>query len=144
MAKGKDDPAELRKGERVVATIDLREVPAGTAGKVTTVHGLSWIRYWVRFDNGVTMGSIHRQKLAREGQWDPETAAREAAEREQAAAAAEQAGAESTPDAADGDAPTDTPKSEAPKSEAPKSEAASKVPAHLLERARKAREKAAG
>jgi hypothetical protein len=55
---------QLRKGAKVVATTDLRDVPEGTKGKVTMVSGLTWIRYWVRFDNGVSLGSISRDKLA--------------------------------------------------------------------------------
>jgi hypothetical protein len=55
---------QLRKGAKVVATTDLRDVPEGTPGKVTMVSGLTWIRYWVRFDNGVSLGTISRDKLA--------------------------------------------------------------------------------
>lgn len=55
---------QLRKGTKVVATTDLRGVPEGTEGKVIMVSGLSWIRYWVRFANGVALGSIARHKLA--------------------------------------------------------------------------------
>ena len=54
----------LRKGDKVVTTADLRNVPEGTAGKVIVVNGLTWIRYWVRFDNGEVLGSIDRSKLA--------------------------------------------------------------------------------
>jgi hypothetical protein len=54
----------LRKGDKVVTTADLRNVPEGTAGKVIVVNGLTWIRYWVRFENGEVLGSISRDKLA--------------------------------------------------------------------------------
>ncbi|MCU1371105.1 MAG: hypothetical protein JWO77_2299 [Ilumatobacteraceae bacterium] len=54
----------LRKGDKVVTTVDLRNVPEGTAGKVIVVNGLTWIRYWVRFANGEVLGSISRDKLA--------------------------------------------------------------------------------
>mgnify|MGYP000884980808 CR=1 FL=1 len=54
----------LRKGDKVVTTAELRHVPEGTAGKVIVVNGLTWIRYWVRFDNGEVLGSISRDKLA--------------------------------------------------------------------------------
>ena len=64
MAATELDPDQLRKGAKVVATTDLRGVPEGTPGKVMLVAGLSWIRYWVRFDNGVQLGSIDRSKLA--------------------------------------------------------------------------------
>lgn len=63
------DPNELGKGDKVVAAMALRGVPEGTEGKVEVVIGLSWIRYWVRFANGVTMGSIHRRKLATPKEW---------------------------------------------------------------------------
>lgn len=55
---------KLRKGAKVVATTELRDVPEGTPGKVTMASGLSWTRYWVRFENGVTLGTISRDKLA--------------------------------------------------------------------------------
>jgi hypothetical protein len=60
----------LRKGDAVVAAVDLRGVPAGTTGKVFLVNGLTWIRYWVRFGNGVVMGSINRSKLATPDEWE--------------------------------------------------------------------------
>jgi hypothetical protein len=59
----------LRKGDKVVLTTDLREVPEGTEGKVVLVVGLSWIRYWVSFDNGVAVGSINRTHLATPAEW---------------------------------------------------------------------------
>jgi hypothetical protein len=63
MAKTATAP-DLRKGTKVVATTDLRDVPEGTTGKVILVAGLSWIRYWVRFDNGISLGTIDRSCLA--------------------------------------------------------------------------------
>ena len=53
------------KGEKVVATEDLRRVPAGTPGKVKLVNGFEWTRYWVFFDNGEKLGSIDGSKLVR-------------------------------------------------------------------------------
>jgi hypothetical protein len=64
MAKTASAPVQLRKGAKVVATAPLRDVPEGTEGKVMMVTGLSWIRYWVRFANGVQLGQISRDKLA--------------------------------------------------------------------------------
>src|SRR4051812_19706923 len=69
MAKPATLPRELRRKERVIATVELRGVPAGTEGVVTMVSGLTWVRYWVRFDNGVAMGSINRSHLARPDEW---------------------------------------------------------------------------
>jgi hypothetical protein len=48
----------------------MRDVPEGTKGKVVLVNGLSWIRYWVRFDNGVAMGSVNRANLATPKEWE--------------------------------------------------------------------------
>jgi len=60
---------DLRKGAKVVARTALREVPEATTGKVTMVTGLTWIRYWVRFDNGVSLGTIDRKRLATPDEW---------------------------------------------------------------------------
>ncbi len=127
MAKTAVQPVELRRKERVVATRDLRGVPEGTEGTVAMVSGLTWIRYWVRFDNGVAMGSLDRSKLARPDEWarhlrgeDEPTAADDdgGGDADGAAAAAEaSSGADLT-----------TPNGTV-------------VPARLVERAKKARER---
>lgn len=69
MAKTATAPEQLRKGTKVRALTHLRDVAKGTKGKVILVDGLSWIRYWVRFDNGVYLGSVPRQDLATPEQW---------------------------------------------------------------------------
>lgn len=69
MAKRDDAPGVLRKGDKVICATELREVPEGTPGKVVLVVGLSWIRYWVRFENGVAVGSINRKDLATPAEW---------------------------------------------------------------------------
>jgi hypothetical protein len=69
MAKMESTDALLKPKERVVATADMPGIPEGTTGKVIFPEGLTWIRYWVRFDNGVVRGTIDRSKLARPGEW---------------------------------------------------------------------------
>ncbi len=64
-----DAPQVLRKGDDVVCARDLREVPEGTEGRVALVVGLSWIRYWVSFANGVAVGSVNRKDLATPAEW---------------------------------------------------------------------------
>jgi hypothetical protein len=59
---------QLRRHEKVVAAVDLPGVPAGTPGKVFLVSGITWIRYRVRFANGVEIGSLNRSALARAGE----------------------------------------------------------------------------
>ena len=117
----KDDKAEhLKRGAKVVALTDMRGVPRGTTGRVTMVSGLSWIRYFVDFDNGVSMPSVDRSKLATPSEWQEWKDRPEGA----AAAAAEEA---PTEEAAAGEA----------------TESVGGIPAHLLERSRQARERLA-
>jgi hypothetical protein len=69
MAKKESTDPVLKAKERIVATADMPGIPEGTTGKVILPEGLTWIRYWVRFDNGVVRGTIDRSKLARPGEW---------------------------------------------------------------------------
>ena len=70
MAKRDDASEVLGKGDEVILTTDLREVPEGTRGKVVLVVGLTWIRYWVAFENGVAVGSVNRRHLATPAEWE--------------------------------------------------------------------------
>jgi hypothetical protein len=63
-----DRTTPLRRKDRVVAAVDLPGIPAGTTGRVTMVAGFDWIRYWVRWDNGVQRGSMNRKVLVRPGE----------------------------------------------------------------------------
>jgi hypothetical protein len=124
MAKTLAFDTPFRKGDKVTATVDLPNVPAGTTGRVKLVNGLTWTRYWVFFDNGVDLGSIDQKALVRTKQWDDYQVHRlEAATRATAPAAAPSGdgdGGAAAPAAAPG--------------------AGSGVPEHLLERTRKRRE----
>ena len=117
------------KGEKVLATEDLRRVPAGTSGKVKLVNGFEWTRYWVFFDNGEKLGSIDGSKLVRPRHLDAwearQAAAAEAAEQAAATGTAELAGTGSD-DGGDGAA-------------ASGSVSGVQVPPHLLERSSAAR-----
>ncbi|MFN0092520.1 MAG: hypothetical protein ACKVWR_19980 [Acidimicrobiales bacterium] len=130
MAKKRELDRPLRKGDRVVVTVDIPGAPEGTQGKVKLVNGLgsrTWQRYWVFFDNGAQLGSIGADKLVRAEGWEQFKLDRAAA----AEAAASAAAAPPKPVAVE------------PAAEEKPAGAKSKVPAHLLERAKKAREKAA-
>ena len=69
MAKTDTASRDLRKGAKAVARTALRDVPEGTPGKVILVAGLTWIRYWVRFDNGISLGTVDRKVLATPEEW---------------------------------------------------------------------------
>lgn len=71
-----DDAQEFHKGDRVRAIRDLPGIPAGTEGTVMLPTGINWVRYRVRFDNGVERGMLdtrHVDRLAKErkraGSW---------------------------------------------------------------------------
>ncbi|MCP5026803.1 MAG: hypothetical protein GY929_11025 [Actinomycetia bacterium] len=74
----------FKKGTRVVLNSTLNGVPEGTAGKVGISSGLSWVKYWVTFDNGRQMGSVGHDKLVPEGEWDHFLANRDRLEAEAA------------------------------------------------------------
>lgn len=119
----------FRKGELVIATRDLEDVPGGTEGKIQLHNGLgSWHRYWVLFEGTRQMGQVDHDDLVRPSQlqaWkDRKVEAALAAERA-ASGAAEAAAAEVTAGDAGGGA-------------------ASLIPAHLLERSKAAKARLLG
>ena len=92
MAKTVDLGARISSGAKVRATVDLPGVPAGTAGKVAMSNGITWKRYWVRFENGELLGHVDHDNIVISRAWDAYFR-----EKERAAAAAE-AGATATGD----------------------------------------------
>jgi hypothetical protein len=58
LARPHADQLDLDRRDRVVATVDLPGVPAGTEGKVILANGFNWLRYRVRFANGVELGDL--------------------------------------------------------------------------------------
>ena len=83
MAKTVDLSQRIKSGAKVLATTDLPGVPKGTRGKVAMSNGITWKRYWVRFENGELLGHIDHDNIVIERAWD-----RYFAEKEAAAAAA--------------------------------------------------------
>ena len=127
MAKAATVDTEFRRNERVVALQDLVGVAAGTPGRVLLVDGLSWIRYRVLFENGVDIGTLDPRYLARPNDFDRRRAELEESEARAARAAeapaADEAGGEA---AAVGDSAVIN---------------GVTVPAHLIERAQRARQR---
>jgi hypothetical protein len=87
-------PDEFKRNETVKTLDALPGVPQGTKGRVYLVDGFAWTRYRVLFDNGIDVGSLDGSSLARPRDYEAalerraraEEAAEEAAARAEAAA----------------------------------------------------------
>lgn len=126
MAKG-SVVTEFRRNESVRALDDLPGVPQGTKGKVLLVDGFTWTRYRVAFDNGYDLGSIDGSHLSRVNQYDQALAQRDLAETATVADAAADDGADASA-AVSGEGAVVN---------------GVTIPAHLLERSKRARERLA-
>jgi hypothetical protein len=116
-----DREQKFDRHDRVVANIDLHGVPIGTPGKVIAVSGLTWMRYHVLFENGVSRGSLDSRHIVKPEDFVPLD------ERVEEIAAAPEGPVADGGDGAAADASGDR----------------GGVPAHLLERSKKARERLA-
>lgn len=58
MARAKRKDGIYQAGDKVRVAEELPGVPVGTEGEVKMVTGLTWIRYRVRFDNGIELNLI--------------------------------------------------------------------------------------
>lgn len=130
MAKGAIAPkvaTEFRRNERVKALDDLPGVPKGTEGQVLLVDGFTWTRYRVAFDNGRDLGSIDGARLARPREYEAALRLREAAAEQEAVATTNGAAAdEAAASSGEGAVVNGV-----------------TIPAHLLERSKRARERLA-
>ena len=79
MAKTVDLSTRIRSGAKVRATTDLPGVPQGTSGKVAMSNGITWKRYWVRFENGELLSHVDHDKIVLSRAWDQYFLEKEAA-----------------------------------------------------------------
>lgn len=63
LARPHSDQLDLRMGDRVRTTVELRGVPTGTEGKVILANGFNWQRYRVLFENGAEIGDLDHRHL---------------------------------------------------------------------------------
>jgi hypothetical protein len=54
-----------KRGTKVRLVDDIPGHPSGSAGKVAVANGFAWVRYWVRFADGDTVGHIDHNHLVR-------------------------------------------------------------------------------
>ena len=118
-------PGEFRRDDKVKTLDALPGVPQGTAGRVYLIDGFAWTRYRVLFTNGVDVGSLDGSALALPRDYEAALQRREAAA--EAAETAEVAVDEGGEAAAAGGAD--------------KTVNGVVVPALLLERSKRARER---
>jgi hypothetical protein len=126
MAK-RSAPHEFKRGETVRTLDPLPRVPQGTKGRVYLVDGFAWTRYRVLFANGEDVGSLDGSVLARPKDFDAALARREQATRADEAA---------TGAAGDGDG-----EAAAAAGGSDKTVNGVVVPALLLDRSKRARER---
>ena len=120
-------PDEFKRNETVKTLDALPGVPQGTTGRLYLVDGFAWTRYRVLFDNGVDVGSLDGSSLARPRDYEA------ALERRARAESAEEV-AVSAAGSGDGDA-------EAAGGGGDKTVNGVVVPALLLDRSKRARER---
>jgi len=121
------EPGPLKIGTKVTATRDVNGVAEGATGVVEVVNGITWSRYWVKWDDGRWQGTVSGGDLVRSKDWEDFKRRRaEEAARPKVEVAAPTAAASDGSDAAPA-----------------AGGAASRVPAHLLERSKRARERRA-
>jgi len=63
LAKPHENQLDLRMGDRVLSTVDLQGVTAGTEGKVILANGFNWQRYRVLFVNGIELGDLDQRNI---------------------------------------------------------------------------------
>ncbi len=120
----------FRRGEKVVATRDIRGVPSGTQGRIQLHNGLGrWDRYWVLFGDQ-QVGQVDHDDLTRPYQLDDWLRREE--ERAEAALRSESEQAQAAAEAAAGD------------NGGGGGGIASQIPAHLLERSKAAKQRLLG
>jgi hypothetical protein len=55
------DQINLKIGDVVTTIVDLPEVPTGSEGKIILANGFNWLRYRVRFSNGLEIADLDQR-----------------------------------------------------------------------------------
>ena len=54
---------DLSMGDTVRSTVELTGVAVGSEGKVILANGFNWLRYRVRFFNGIEVGDLDQRSI---------------------------------------------------------------------------------
>jgi len=68
----------LKRGQKVRLVEDIPGHKAGSEGKVAIANGVTWLRYWVRFIDGSSVGHIDHSALVKAKDYDQFLHARDA------------------------------------------------------------------
>jgi len=68
----------LKRGQKIRLLSEISGHPAGAEGKVAIANGVTWLRYWVRFSDGASVGHIDHSVLVRAKDYHRFLEAREA------------------------------------------------------------------
>ena len=55
------DQINLKIGDVVETIVDLAEIPTGSEGKIILANGFNWLRYRVRFSNGMEIADLDQR-----------------------------------------------------------------------------------
>ena len=67
LANPHDGQLNLSMGDTVRSIVELNGVAVGSDGKVILANGFNWLRYRVRFSNGVEVGDLDQRSIEATG-----------------------------------------------------------------------------
>jgi hypothetical protein len=67
LATPQPDQLDVDRGDSVKAIVELPGVTIGTPGKVILANGFNWLRYRVRFENGVELADLDGRHIEATG-----------------------------------------------------------------------------
>jgi len=63
LANPHQNQLDLGMGDAVRSTVELTGVPVGSEGKIILANGFNWLRYRVRFTNGLEIGDLDQRNI---------------------------------------------------------------------------------
>ena len=63
LANPHQNQLDLGMGDAVRSTVELTGVPVGSEGKIILANGFNWLRYRVRFTNGLELGDLDHPNI---------------------------------------------------------------------------------
>ena len=88
MAREFDPSAPLKPHTKVRSVVELDGIEKFSDGKIELANGVTWLRYWVRFNNGEVVGHVSHGDVIPVKFWDQYLVHKERTEREAAEAEA--------------------------------------------------------